>query len=123
MAGSALSLKYGETKLGAATLRSGTAGVICRVRNRRCENNQAEPSQSTQRLTRLRITHLSPPFSIFGSILHQSTAVRIGLCRNRCAAGRHAGVMILHGVDHVAEPFFNGAPVEQVVRSFERCIG
>ena len=24
--------------------------------------------------------------------------------------------MILHGVDHVAEPFFNGAPVGQVVR-------
>ena len=92
MAGNALSLKYGETKLCAATLRGGTAGVICRVRNRRCENNQAEPSQSTQRPTRLRITHLSPPFSIFGSI-------------------------------HVAEPFFNGAPVEQVVRFLERSIG
>jgi hypothetical protein len=68
-----------------------------------------------------------------GTILHQSTATRTGLCRNRPAwlpcglvheqAGRHAEVMILHGVDHVAEPFFNGAPVEQVVRFLKRCIG
>jgi acetyl esterase/lipase len=33
--------------------------------------------------------------------------------------GRRADVMILHGVDHVAPPFFDGAPVERVVSFLE----
>jgi len=38
-------------------------------------------------------------------------------------AGRHAEVMILHGVDHDAGPFFRDAPVERVVRFLKRTIG
>ena len=104
MASNALALKYGEAQLGAAALGRRAGGVVCRMRKRnwRCESDEAEPDQYVQCLIRLRITHLSPPRSIFSTILHQSTAVRTGLC-----------------VDHVAEPFFNGAPVEQVVRSLE----
>jgi acetyl esterase/lipase len=37
--------------------------------------------------------------------------------------GRHADVMILHGVDHVAGPFFKGEPVERVVAFLKRTIG
>jgi hypothetical protein len=38
-------------------------------------------------------------------------------------AGRHAQTLILHGVDHVAEPFFKGGPVERVVAFLKRAIG
>jgi acetyl esterase/lipase len=38
-------------------------------------------------------------------------------------AGLHAEVMILHGVDHVGEPFFTGEPVERVVAFLKRTIG
>jgi fluoride ion exporter CrcB/FEX len=68
VAGNALSLKYGESELGAATLGSGTGGVVCRMRNWRRDSEQAEPDQYAQCLTRLRIAHLSPPFSIFSTI-------------------------------------------------------
>jgi acetyl esterase/lipase len=37
--------------------------------------------------------------------------------------GRHAEVLILHGVDHDAVPFFREAPVAQVVRFLKRNIG
>jgi len=30
--------------------------------------------------------------------------------------------MILHGVDHVAPPFFEGAPVDRVVAFLERAL-
>ncbi len=36
--------------------------------------------------------------------------------------GRHAQVLILHGVDHDAVPFFRDAPVERVVRFLKRAI-
>jgi len=36
--------------------------------------------------------------------------------------GRQADVMILHGVDHVAPPFFDGAPVDRVVSFLERAL-
>jgi len=38
-------------------------------------------------------------------------------------AGRHAQVLILHGVDHEAAPFFKGDPVERVVAFLKRSIG
>jgi acetyl esterase/lipase len=38
-------------------------------------------------------------------------------------AGRHAEVLILHGVDHDAGPFFAGAPVDRVVTFLKRTIG
>lgn len=38
-------------------------------------------------------------------------------------AGRRAEVLILHGVGHVAEPFFTGTPVERVVKFLRRSIG
>jgi dipeptidyl aminopeptidase/acylaminoacyl peptidase len=31
-------------------------------------------------------------------------------------AGKHAEILILHGVDYDAVPFFKGEPVERVVR-------
>lgn len=37
--------------------------------------------------------------------------------------GRHAEVMILHGVDHVAGPFFKDEPVERVAAFLKRTIG
>jgi acetyl esterase/lipase len=37
--------------------------------------------------------------------------------------GRHAEVMILHGVDHVAEPFFKGEPVDRVATFLHHAIG
>ncbi len=37
--------------------------------------------------------------------------------------GRHAEVMILHGVDHVAEPFFTGEPVARVAAFLKHNIG
>lgn len=36
--------------------------------------------------------------------------------------GRQADVLILHGVDHVAPPFFAGAPVDRVVSFLERAL-
>ena len=36
--------------------------------------------------------------------------------------GRQVDVMILHGVDHVAPPFFEGAPVDRVVAFLERAL-
>jgi acetyl esterase/lipase len=38
-------------------------------------------------------------------------------------AGRHAEVLILHGVDHDAVPFFAGPPVDRVVAFLKRTIG
>jgi len=38
-------------------------------------------------------------------------------------AGKHANVLILHGVDHEAGPFFKGDPVERVVAFLKRSIG
>ncbi|HTB65290.1 MAG TPA: alpha/beta hydrolase [Steroidobacteraceae bacterium] len=38
-------------------------------------------------------------------------------------AGKHAQVLILHGVDHDAVPFFRDAPVERVVEFLKRTIG
>lgn len=38
-------------------------------------------------------------------------------------AGLHAEVMILHGVDHVAGPFFKDAPVDRVAAFLKRTIG
>jgi acetyl esterase/lipase len=38
-------------------------------------------------------------------------------------AGKHAEVLILHGVDHDAVPFFRDAPVERVVKFLKRTIG
>jgi len=38
-------------------------------------------------------------------------------------AGLKAEVLILHGVDHVAEPFFKGEPVERVAAFLRRTIG
>jgi len=38
-------------------------------------------------------------------------------------AGLKAHALILHGVDHVAEPFFKGEPVERVVAFLKRTIG
>lgn len=38
-------------------------------------------------------------------------------------AGKHAEVLILHGVDHEAGPFFKGDPVERVVAFLKRSIG
>src|SRR5262249_40598320 len=37
--------------------------------------------------------------------------------------GRHADVLILHGVDPVAEPFFKGEPVDRVVAFLKHAIG
>jgi len=37
--------------------------------------------------------------------------------------GRHVEVMILHGVDHVAGPFFKGEPVDRVATFLKRTIG
>jgi acetyl esterase/lipase len=37
--------------------------------------------------------------------------------------GRHVEVMILHGVDHVAEPFFKGEPVARVTAFLKHTIG
>jgi acetyl esterase/lipase len=37
-------------------------------------------------------------------------------------AGKHAEVLILHGVDHDAVPFFRDAPVERVVKFLKRTI-
>jgi hypothetical protein len=37
--------------------------------------------------------------------------------------GRHADVLILHGVDHDAVPFFRDAPVALVVKFLKRTIG
>jgi len=37
--------------------------------------------------------------------------------------GRHAEVLILHGVDHDAVPFFRDAPVARVVKFLRRNIG
>jgi acetyl esterase/lipase len=37
--------------------------------------------------------------------------------------GRHAEVLILHGVEHDARPFFVGAPVDRVVAFLKRTIG
>ncbi len=37
--------------------------------------------------------------------------------------GRHAEALILHGVDHVAEPFFKGGPVDRVATFLKRAIG
>jgi len=38
-------------------------------------------------------------------------------------AGKHANVLILHGVDHEAGPFFKGDPVERAVAFLKRSIG
>ncbi len=38
-------------------------------------------------------------------------------------AGRHAEVLILHGVDHDAGPFFRDAPVERVAKFLKHAIG
>ncbi|HEY1283249.1 MAG TPA: alpha/beta hydrolase [Steroidobacteraceae bacterium] len=38
------------------------------------------------------------------------------------SVGRQADVLILHGVDHVAPPFFDGAPVDRVVSFLERAL-
>jgi acetyl esterase/lipase len=38
-------------------------------------------------------------------------------------AGKHAEVLILHGVDHDAVPFFRDAPVDRVVKFLKRTIG
>ncbi|MGB6449223.1 MAG: alpha/beta hydrolase [Steroidobacteraceae bacterium] len=38
-------------------------------------------------------------------------------------AGLHPEVLILHGVGHVAEPFFTGEPAERVVQFLRRTIG
>jgi acetyl esterase/lipase len=38
-------------------------------------------------------------------------------------AGKHAQVLILHGVDHDAVPFFRDAPVERVVKFLKHAIG
>jgi acetyl esterase/lipase len=38
-------------------------------------------------------------------------------------AGRHAEVLILHGVDHDAGPFFRDAPVDRVVKFLKDSIG
>lgn len=37
--------------------------------------------------------------------------------------GRHAEAMILHGVDHVAGPFFKDEPVDRVAAFLKRTIG
>jgi acetyl esterase/lipase len=37
--------------------------------------------------------------------------------------GRHAEVMILHGVGHVSEPFFKGGPVDRVATFLKHAIG
>ena len=38
-------------------------------------------------------------------------------------AGRHAEVLILHGVDHDAGPFFRDAPVDRVAEFLKHAIG
>jgi dipeptidyl aminopeptidase/acylaminoacyl peptidase len=36
--------------------------------------------------------------------------------------GKHAEVLILHGVDHDAVPFFRGAPVDRVAKFLKHTI-